>query len=92
MCILSLQQIFSEILLWDRSCATKTELNKTNRLIAFVEEIIVLGAGQVGLADQSHQVVCQKIQFDYTEEQEARDLFSGGEQPGKLWIGPERIA
>lgn len=51
------------------------------------EEPVVPGARQVGLPNQPLQVVCQRPHQNQIQEQETRDPFSGGEQPGKLWIG-----
>lgn len=47
--ILSLQQVSPEILLWDRSHARHTELNKSNGLIAGEEGLQSFGPGGLGL-------------------------------------------
>lgn len=84
------QQVFPEMLLWDRYRATKTESNGTTRLTALLEELSVPGTRQANLVDRSHQVACQRSQLNPTQEQEARGILSEGQQAGKLCLRPER--
>lgn len=55
------QQVFPEMLLWDRYRATKTESNGTTGLTALLEELSVPGSRQANRADRSYQVAVRGV-------------------------------